>query len=489
MRPIRPICPTPLVLLLALLAPSVAGAREIHVSNRSGNDKNDGLKAASPLKTIPAAAKMAKPGDEVILQPGVYYHWRTGIPCRGTENQPIVFRADETSEGRVVITAADPSFREGKAKWTLVDKKLGLYSAPYDTAKRGRPSRVLYSGTDLYPYDSLEHLKVFICKGDTPGPKHGFFYDAEKSTLYVRLYAGGKYGAADPAKHVMSVSPKEGQCLKLTGEEQMNVVFDGITFETSGQSAVGLEGSHVTLRRCWFKGCIGAIRGGSHVTIEYCDFTHFPAYDDATETLREKKISASNVAPKHNLIWQRKHRDHGCATQDYEDGGLALSMKEGWIIRHNLVHDCFEGLAGSGMTRSVGAKIHDNIFARICDNAIETESARERRSHLQEPVRRLSRHNLVSAGQRPALAGTDPVPRERHHQHRGARRALAVFESRRRERIQNRHLAEELAQRQKRERAKIPTECARAGSVLRQQLGLSAERENLQPAWKFKSPH
>ena len=50
---------------------------------------------------------------------------------------------------------------------------------------RGYPSRVLYSGTDLFPYDSLEHLRTFVAQGTTPGPRHGFFYDAEGPTCSI----------------------------------------------------------------------------------------------------------------------------------------------------------------------------------------------------------------------------------------------------------------------------------------------------------------
>ena len=149
-------------------------------------------------------------------------------------------------------------------------------------------------------------------------------------------------------------------------------MFEGISFETPGQSAILLDSGAVTVLRCWFTGCIGAVRGGSDVTIEYCDYTHFPAHDDATEVLREMHVSPSSPGT-HALVWCRKNRGHGCRTEDYEDGGLALRMKQNWEIHHNSIHDCFEGLSGSGMSQSVGAKIHDNVFARMCDNAIETE--------------------------------------------------------------------------------------------------------------------
>ena len=70
------------LLSIAVWTTLLAGAREYHVSV-TGNDKNDGT-AASPFKTISCAARIAQPGDEIIVHAGVY---RERVnPARGGES-------------------------------------------------------------------------------------------------------------------------------------------------------------------------------------------------------------------------------------------------------------------------------------------------------------------------------------------------------------------------------------------------------------------
>jgi len=78
------------ILVLSLLS-SAALAAEIHVSV-NGNNDNDGS-INKPLKTISAAAGMAKPGDVITVHAGVYRE--TVAPPRGgtSAEKPIVYQA------------------------------------------------------------------------------------------------------------------------------------------------------------------------------------------------------------------------------------------------------------------------------------------------------------------------------------------------------------------------------------------------------------
>jgi len=58
-----------------------------------------------PYKTISEAAKMARPGDEVIVAPGVYREHVDPVNG-GTKDQRIIYRSEE--QGRAVITGAEP---------------------------------------------------------------------------------------------------------------------------------------------------------------------------------------------------------------------------------------------------------------------------------------------------------------------------------------------------------------------------------------------
>ncbi len=67
------------LLSIAVWTTLAVGAREYHVSV-TGNDKNDGS-AVNPFRTISFAAKLAGPGDEVVVHAGIYRE--KIVPFRG----------------------------------------------------------------------------------------------------------------------------------------------------------------------------------------------------------------------------------------------------------------------------------------------------------------------------------------------------------------------------------------------------------------------
>ena len=79
------------IIVLLTVAVSVASAREYHVSV-SGNDLHNGA-AAKPLQTISAAARLAQPGDVIMVHEGVYRE-RINPPRGGKSDQKrIVYNA------------------------------------------------------------------------------------------------------------------------------------------------------------------------------------------------------------------------------------------------------------------------------------------------------------------------------------------------------------------------------------------------------------
>ena len=63
-----------LALTLAFLLAAAGGAEAttFHVDAAKGDDKNPGDVAIAPLKTISRAARLAGPGDTVVVAPGIY---------------------------------------------------------------------------------------------------------------------------------------------------------------------------------------------------------------------------------------------------------------------------------------------------------------------------------------------------------------------------------------------------------------------------------
>lgn len=87
-----------LVLLMSMASP--ANAVDIYVSP-GGNDSDSGAELR-PLKTISRALAMTRPGDTVILEPGIYRQ-SVQMDNSGTAEQPITLRARK--EGTAILDA------------------------------------------------------------------------------------------------------------------------------------------------------------------------------------------------------------------------------------------------------------------------------------------------------------------------------------------------------------------------------------------------
>ena len=353
-----------------------------------------------PFKTVQAAADKVNPGDTVIIKPGIYFE-SVDVKRFGTKDAPVTFKADKVQKNRVIITGADKAIRTKAVKWQLHDAKTGTYKAKL---ARPNPPRVLYSGVDLFPYKSLKLLMTFEARKGVPGPRHGFYYDYKSKNLFVRLRADGKYGPADPNKHIMAVAPTKGQHtdgelpnsiyynfgVKGTPGQSLNVVIDGITFETPSRTAVYVCGNDVTVRNCLFLGCMaGGVAGrfigegsegvknfakaSNNIVVEQCEWHNFPLYEDTAELIElvsSGKFVIKNPADRRHYWWVHKHPNRG--TKVYYETGIIRNIGKNWIMRKCYVHNVFDGIAN--MNKAENTIIEDCLFERCSDNAISAEN-------------------------------------------------------------------------------------------------------------------
>lgn len=393
---------------VAICFTSPGWSRDLHVDAVRGDDGNTGLTAEHAWQSLQFAVNQVQAGDTVWVHPGVY-RGALRLFAKGTPEAPIVFRATEIAENRVVITNAHLEIRESERAWTLEDPELGLYAVPFEW---DMPARVLYDGVDLFPYDGLAKLKSLTTPVGAPGPRHGYALDATHHRLYVRLHPNGRYGSNNPNDHLMAVAPPTGLLREGTlvgaphhynfgvlNPGDAHVIIDGFTFETPGVAGVYTEANHVTIRRSWFVGCRTGVAGNyqdrlttdptgmdyfalridpeeqrraaAHITIEYCDYSQFPAYDDAVEVMSSPLREATESDPL--IMWPRKD-PRGLPDQRYTyEIGIAARVGRNWTFRRNYIHDAFEGLSCHAIWASTDALIEENIFDRLLDNAIETE--------------------------------------------------------------------------------------------------------------------
>ncbi len=103
--------------------------RALYVRDRVGNDRNDGLSPTSAVRTITTAAARARPGDTIVVGPGVYSE-SVVDPPGGQDGRLLTFLADSTGTlttdqpGEIVLNArgtGNPGFRLSRVRFVVID--------------------------------------------------------------------------------------------------------------------------------------------------------------------------------------------------------------------------------------------------------------------------------------------------------------------------------------------------------------------------------
>ena len=281
-----------IVLVLELASCAQLSAATRFVDGSAGNDAASGATPATAWRTIQRAADAANPGDEIVVQPAVYFE-HVNMTRSGTAAQPIRFRSAGPG---VIVSGANAAIRAGQAAWTAEAGVPSLYSTPL----AAEPATVLADGVDLFAYQTLPELQSFTLATTppVPGPQQGFTFANGK--LYVRMNA--RYGSLNPAAHVMKVSPPRaggyrGDVIQQASDYNWSVqtiapayvVIDGFTCESPGYAGVWIQYGNVTVRNCLFLGCRTGVRGWAEsenvptqvsrdVTVQGCEFSQYPAF-------------------------------------------------------------------------------------------------------------------------------------------------------------------------------------------------------------------
>lgn len=323
------------------------------LAKTDGNGTKD-----NPFKTIQMAADIAKPGDEVIVAPGIY---RENVNPKngGTEKKRIKYRSEKALAAH--ITGAEEiktwkKVNENVYTARVSNKIFGDYN-PYTTLVSGdwfiaymiaHTGDVFLNGKSMYEVQSMDEVnnpKVYIPSWDQEFTTLVWFTQQDEKTNETVFYAN--FQGKDPNAENVEITVRRN-CFYPQDEGKGFITLSGFTVSQAATQWApptayqeGMIGPH------WSKGWI----------IEDCE-------------IYESKCSGISLGkycqPNNDNKWLKwKYKD---GTQTERDC-ICQAQVEGWtkenigshIVRRCNIHDC-------GQTGIVGHL--GGVFSIIEDNHI-----------------------------------------------------------------------------------------------------------------------
>jgi DNA-binding winged helix-turn-helix (wHTH) protein len=307
----------------------------LHVSP-SGRDTNSGTSPETPLRTIQRAADLARPGDVVLIQPGVY---RESVRVRksGTRLQPLVFRGAGPG---VILDGADARVAAGVA-WTplgggLFEHDTG-FATTHVTTELGR----------LFRYASLKDLRTL--RVGAPG---GFF--AETGHIYMKFADNSA-----PSRHTIHAGRLDRGILV---DRQSWVGFDNLEIRHYGgaETGVGIELRECTSCRIW--------------RCRFSEIARAGIWADGGQggRIEDNAISDTSIT---SWPWHDVNLSHTVNHGIF----FGRPAPRGFVVRHNFVDGTVDGIAPCGSASPAGGPtnetdVYDNVLGDVADDAIEAES-------------------------------------------------------------------------------------------------------------------
>ena len=312
--------------------------------NCNAINSGDGSKDR-PFKRINQAAAVAMPGDEVLVEPGIYREDVSPVNA-GTEHKRITYRSVRPQEA--VITGADvfDSWEQYKGdtwKLTVPNTYFGKYN-PYTTYVSGdwlnitvpvHTGEVFLNGKSLYEKDSLEKVlepEFYDASWDREFTKHTWYTEQEKDSDATVIYAN--FQGKNPNEECVEINIRP-HCFWPVEEHVDYITLSGFTVTKAATQWApptalqeGMIGPH------WSKGWI----------IEDCDIS-------------ESKCSGISLGK-----YRQQGNDNKWLNYKYKDGAQTqrdcsfIAQLDGWsretigshVVRNCDIHDCGQtGIVGN----------------------------------------------------------------------------------------------------------------------------------------------
>ncbi len=311
-----------------------------------------------PFRRIGEAAKVAMPGDEVIVAPGTYREYVNPVHA-GCEDARIIYRSEEPLGA--VITGAEKVTGWTKYNgdvWTARVKNsiFGNYN-PYTTLVYGdwyfaTPNKhtgcVWINDQALYEAVTLEECvkgEVYECSWDPENSKKKWYAEQDKESDETVFYAN--FGGADPTVENVEITVRR-ECFMPQEEGIGYITVSGFNINKAATTWAppaayqdGMISPH------WSKGWI----------IEDCDIWGSKCAGICVGRYFDPENS-NFYTTKHVKSPTQMERDSVCRGQYY---GWLKEKVGSHIIRRNNIHHCEQG----GIIGRMGG-----VFSTIEDNHI-----------------------------------------------------------------------------------------------------------------------
>ena len=173
---------------------------KIYVSKNSGG--GDGSREY-PFHSVAQASKLAQPGDEIIVAPGVYREAVDPVHA-GTPEQRIIYRSEV--KNKAIITGAEEvknwkRYRDNVWKVNIPNGLFGNYNPYtveifgdwYDAVRKIHTGEVYMNDKELYETDILEEVlnpAVYRSSWDQEGSLYKWYTEQEGNETVIYAYFG-----------------------------------------------------------------------------------------------------------------------------------------------------------------------------------------------------------------------------------------------------------------------------------------------------------
>jgi hypothetical protein len=332
------ISPTKLSVLMLVLVQAAFAAQTFYVST-SGDDSRNGSSLDAAFRTIQRGVKNLKPGDTLLVAPGVYRE-QVMIEVSGTREQPITIRSLRPHQARL-----EGSVR--LANWSPVPGWRAVYSAPLE-----KPTYLVFEKDTNAELREVANLHLVE---KTAG---SFLWDAATKRLYVHTSDD-----APPADHVIDACVLEYGLASLTTKNnwdhsprRVGVVIED--FAVSGYNTYGIyihNADYCHVRRCVAHHCRRGIFFYSALRSSITGCESWGCQDAFNREMGDIGM----MGYVFECLLADNHIHHSAQHGIRFYGGFY-----GCTMRNNLAHDCNIGIHVKGQSYSAEDA---NRLARFSD--------------------------------------------------------------------------------------------------------------------------